>query len=140
MSRSLFAPFLKRSGAVILDGGLAAALERRGADLRDPLWSAKLLLEKPALIRHVHLDHLAAGAGVVTSASYQASCDGLAKRGLGRDDAAEVLRLRCASGPGGARGVPGRRRPAWRAPEHTACGGFAGLLWSGLARWLGVPR
>jgi homocysteine S-methyltransferase len=92
MHPALFQPFLDRSGVVILDGGLATELERRGADLRDPLWSAKLLLEKPALIRQVHRDYLEAGAGVVTSASYQASFEGLARRGLATPEAARVMR------------------------------------------------
>ncbi len=30
---------------VILDGAMATELEARGADLRDPLWSAKILIE-----------------------------------------------------------------------------------------------
>src|SRR5438445_13611691 len=93
MSPCPFGPFLKRSGVVILDGGLATELERRGADLRDPLWSAKLLLENPALIRQVHRDYLEAGADVVTGASYQASFEGLARRGLSRQEAAQALRL-----------------------------------------------
>ena len=32
----------------MLDGGLATELERRGADLRDPLWSARVLVEDPS--------------------------------------------------------------------------------------------
>jgi homocysteine S-methyltransferase len=92
MSSALFQPFLDRSGVVILDGGLATELERRGADLRDPLWSAKLLLENPALIRQVHRDYLEAGADVVTSASYQASFEGLAGRGLDHQEGARVMR------------------------------------------------
>jgi len=39
----LWQPFLDQAGVVILDGGLATELERRGADLSGPLWSAKLL-------------------------------------------------------------------------------------------------
>src|SRR5438309_5795688 len=70
-------PFLDQQGVVILDGGLATELERRGADLRDPLWSAKLLLENPDLIRQVHLDYFRAGAEVATTASYQATLPGL---------------------------------------------------------------
>src|SRR5437762_2470811 len=93
MSRCPFAPFLKRSGVVILDGGLATELERRGADLRDPLWSANLLLENPALIRQVHYDYFAAGANVATTSSYQATIPGLMRRGLDREQAADVLRL-----------------------------------------------
>jgi hypothetical protein len=38
---------IRLQGFVVLDGGLATELERRGADLSDPLWSAKQLLEGP---------------------------------------------------------------------------------------------
>src|SRR5262245_45643450 len=89
---SVFQPYLSTAGIVILDGALATELERRGADLRDPLWSARVLLEQPALIRQVHLDYYRAGADVATTASYQATFQGLARRGLGHDDAADVLR------------------------------------------------
>ncbi len=78
--------------ALILDGGLATELERRGADLRDALWSARLLLEDPDLIRAVHADYFAAGADVAISASYQASFEGFAERGLDRERAAELMR------------------------------------------------
>jgi homocysteine S-methyltransferase len=83
---------LARQGVVILDGGLATELERRGADLRDPLWSARLLLDAPELIRQVHLDYYAAGADVATTASYQASFEGFAPRGLDGVAAAELMR------------------------------------------------
>lgn len=87
------APFLDRDGVVILDGGLATELERRGEDLRDPLWSGKVLLEAPHLIRQVHVDYFVAGAQVATTASYQTTFDGLMQRGLNREQAARVLRL-----------------------------------------------
>jgi homocysteine S-methyltransferase len=89
----LFQPFLARRGIVILDGGLATELERRGADLRDPLWSAKLLVENPALIRAVHRDYIDAGADLITTASYQATIPGLQRRGLSWIEAVEILRL-----------------------------------------------
>jgi homocysteine S-methyltransferase len=79
-------------GALILDGGLATELERRGADLRDRLWSARILLEDPDLIRDVHADYFAAGADVAISASYQASFEGFAERGLSRERAALSMR------------------------------------------------
>jgi homocysteine S-methyltransferase len=66
---------------VVLDGGLATELERRGHDLSGGLWSARLLSEAPEAIRAVHLAFLAAGADVVTTASYQASPEGLAAQG-----------------------------------------------------------
>jgi homocysteine S-methyltransferase len=79
-------------GALTLDGGLASELERRGADLRDRLWSARILLEDPDLIRAVHAEYFAAGADVAISASYQASFEGFAERGLSREQAAGMMR------------------------------------------------
>jgi homocysteine S-methyltransferase len=86
-------PFLDQNGFVILDGALATELERRGADLDDPLWSAKVLLETPALIQQVHYDYFQAGANVATTASYQATFAGFAQRGLKYDQAADLMRL-----------------------------------------------
>lgn len=77
----------------ILDGALATELERRGADLRDQLWSARLLVDNPALIRQVHLDYFNAGADVATTASYQATFAGFARLGLDHAAAAELMRL-----------------------------------------------
>lgn len=76
---------------VILDGALATELERRGADLNDPLWSAKLLLEQPELIYQVHLDYFRAGADCATTASYQATFEGFKKRGLTHDAARALI-------------------------------------------------
>ncbi len=84
-------PFLKEQGVVILDGALATELEDRGADLRDELWSARLLIEDPAAVRQLHVDYFAAGADVAISASYQASFEGFARRGLSRSEGAALM-------------------------------------------------
>lgn len=84
---------VEEQGALILDGGLATALEARGCDLVDELWSAKILLEDPELIRAVHLDYLRAGADCITTASYQATLDGFRKRGLSDAAGRDLLRL-----------------------------------------------
>ena len=83
---------LAEQGLFVLDGALATELERRGADLLDPLWSAKLLIEQPDLIRQVHLDYFLAGADVATTASYQATFEAFARRGLGHEEAADLMR------------------------------------------------
>lgn len=93
MSTNPFEPLLTQQGIVILDGALATALEERGADLNDPLWSAKLLVENPALIRQLHDDYLAAGADIIITASYQASFPGFQERGLDGAEAAALMRL-----------------------------------------------
>jgi homocysteine S-methyltransferase len=79
--------------AIILDGALATELERRGSDLRDSLWSARVLIEQPALIRQVHADYFAAGADCAITASYQASVPGFAQRGIAEDEALALMRL-----------------------------------------------
>lgn len=77
---------------LVADGGLATELEARGFDLSDPLWSARLLVESPRDIAAVHSAFYAAGAQIATTASYQASFDGFAARGIGRHAAEGLLR------------------------------------------------
>jgi homocysteine S-methyltransferase len=84
-------PFAAFSDVVVLDGGLATELEARGADLTDELWSARLLLDDPGLIVEVHRAYVDAGADVVIGASYQASFEGLAHRGLDHQAAAALF-------------------------------------------------
>lgn len=86
------ARFLAAQELLVLDGALATELERRGADLNDPLWSAKCLLESPRLIRAVHLDYFQAGADVATTATYQATFEAFGRRGIERGDAAGLMR------------------------------------------------
>ncbi len=73
---------LAESPFVLLDGAMATELEARGCDLADSLWSAKVLMENPQLIYDVHLDYFRAGALVAITASYQATPEGFAARGL----------------------------------------------------------
>ncbi|MFV9504252.1 MAG: homocysteine S-methyltransferase [Oscillochloridaceae bacterium umkhey_bin13] len=82
---------LRHHDPLILDGALATELERRGCDLHDPLWSAKVLIEQPQLIQAVHHDYFAAGADVAITASYQASFAGFAQRGLDHRAAAALM-------------------------------------------------
>ena len=86
-----FSALLAHQGFILLDGGLATELERRGHDLNDPLWSAKVLLEDPGAIVAAHLAYLEAGADCVTTATYQATFPGLSARGIGSARAEEIL-------------------------------------------------
>ncbi|MGY3319016.1 homocysteine S-methyltransferase [Arthrobacter sp. TE12232] len=76
-----------------VDGALATELEAHGCDLGDPLWSAKVLLEQPQLIKRVHRDYFRAGAAVAITASYQATPLGFARRGIGEEEALERVAL-----------------------------------------------
>jgi homocysteine S-methyltransferase len=92
VSHDPIAPLLASYGVIVLDGGLGTELEARGADLRDPLWSARVLIEDPGLVREVHTAYFEAGADVAISASFQASYEGFAARGFDRDTAESLLR------------------------------------------------
>ncbi len=75
---------------VVLDGGLSTALEQQGADLGGALWTARLLGEAPERVAAAHRAYVEAGARVATTASYQASVEGLVAAGY---DAGEARRL-----------------------------------------------
>ena len=83
---------LQKISMLVVDGAMATELEARGCDLNDALWSAKVLLEQPELIRAVHLDYFNSGADIAITASYQATVEGFAKRGLNRGQALELIK------------------------------------------------
>ena len=92
---------------LIADGGLSTELEARGHDLSDALWSARLLVDAPQEIAAVHTSFFRAGASIATTASYQASFDAFAARGIGRDETVRLLR-RSVELAGNARDEAGR--------------------------------
>lgn len=94
------------AGTVVLDGGLATELERAGVDLRDDLWSARALLENPEEILRVHRSYFEAGADVAISASYQASFEGFAARGISRSEGVRLLQLSVSLARDAARDFP----------------------------------
>ena len=86
------ASILDLQPALVIDGALATELERRGCDLKDSLWSAKILLEQPEKIKQVHYDYFKAGADCAITASYQATIAGFAKRGLSEAEAVALMK------------------------------------------------
>jgi homocysteine S-methyltransferase len=86
------ASILERYDVLVIDGALATELERRGCDLNDKLWSAKILLEQPDIIKQVHRDYFEAGADCAITASYQATIAGFAKRGLTEREAIALIK------------------------------------------------
>jgi S-methylmethionine-dependent homocysteine/selenocysteine methylase len=99
------------SDVVLLDGGFATELERRGHDLSDDLWSARLLRDDPDEVIATHLAFYRAGADVATTASYQASV-GTASR--------PPRQSRCCATACGSPGSP----PRWRR-RRTAYDGWS---------------
>lgn len=85
------ASILDRYPVLVIDGALATELERRGHNLKDELWSAKVLLEEPEAIKQLHYDYFKAGADCAITASYQATLQGFMKRGLTEAQAYALL-------------------------------------------------
>jgi homocysteine S-methyltransferase len=104
---------------MILDGGMATELERRGHDVSGPLWSAQVLRTTPEAIEQLHYDYYAAGARVATSASYQASYEGFAAAGLDADQTTALLR-RSVELARSARARYRRDHPSDRRQLHVA--------------------
>lgn len=80
------------STPLILDGALGTELERRGFDVKLPLWSAWALITAPELVRQVHADYVLAGAQVITAATFRTSRHCLFKEHL-EDQASELTQL-----------------------------------------------
>ncbi|MFJ5933655.1 homocysteine S-methyltransferase [Streptomyces sp. NPDC093071] len=80
-----------RAEVLVLDGGLSNQLEAQGCDLSDALWSARLLADGPERIEEAHTAYVRAGARVLITSGYQATFEGFARRGVGREEAARLL-------------------------------------------------
>ncbi|WP_112467096.1 homocysteine S-methyltransferase [Streptomyces triticisoli] len=118
------------AGTVVLDGGLSNQLESAGYGLGDELWSARLLGERPEAIVQAHLAYFEAGASVAITASYQATFEGFARRGIGRERAAELISLSVELAREAARRAHtgGVSRPLWVA---ASAGPYGAMLADG---------
>lgn len=118
------------SQPIVLDGGFATELESRGHDLRDQLWSARLLRDDPQAIVDVHRTYFEAGAEVAITASYHASVQNFGQSGI---DPAEALRL-----------IRSSVALARQAREEAGRGGFVagsvgpyGVVWANGSEYTG---
>lgn len=124
-----FAAAVARAAAggppLVLDGGLSNQLEAQGCDLRDALWSARVLAEDPARIEAAHAAYVRAGADVLLTSSYQATFEGFARRGVGREEAARLLTSSVTLARRAADEAP---RPVWVA---ASAGPYGAMLADG---------
>ena len=117
------------SGIVVLDGGLATELEAHGHDLRDSLWSARLLRDDPAAIVAAHRAYFDAGAEVAITASYHVSYGGFSRVGFTDAEITELL----------ARSVALAReaQPSNRRTFVAASVGLYGVVWANGSEYTG---
>lgn len=71
------------STVILTDGGMGQELLRRSGATPTPLWSAKVLMDEPDLVRELHADFIRAGARVITVNTYAATPERLAREGVG---------------------------------------------------------
>ena len=116
-----FADAIER-GVVVLDGGLATQLEAQGHDLRDSLWSARLLRDEPAEIVAAHRAFFDVGADVAITASYHASYTGFGKLGIDQEEATRLLALSVE--------LARRAQPVDRATFVAGSVGLYGVVWA----------
>ena len=67
---------------ILLDGGMGRELRFRGVDVMTSIWSARALIDAPAVVREVHSDFIAAGADIITINSYGIVKSSLAWAGI----------------------------------------------------------
>mmetsp|Transcript_3899 Transcript_3899/g.10146 ORF Transcript_3899/g.10146 Transcript_3899/m.10146 type:complete len:382 (+) Transcript_3899:92-1237(+) len=82
---------------LLLDGGLATTLELAGHDIATRLWSARLLADDPSAVQTIHAAFLRHGAHIATSATYQATTQGIAAELGGTNEEAAALIARGVS-------------------------------------------
>jgi homocysteine S-methyltransferase len=114
---------------LVLDGGLATELERRGCNVSGTLWSARVLLDRPDAVEATHLDYLLSGADCITTASYQVSFEGFTEAGLTAADATKALETSVAVAKAArARASQRTGRQAWIA---ASLGPYGAILHNG---------
>jgi len=71
------------SKVILTDGGMGQELVRRSASKPTPLWSARVLIDEPDIVRDLHVEFIQAGAKVITINTYAATPERLEREGAG---------------------------------------------------------
>lgn len=68
-----------------LAGATGTEILRRGFPTELPLWSAKVLFEKPELLKRIYIDYINAGADIITTNTFRTQRRTFAKVGLAHE-------------------------------------------------------
>lgn len=85
---------METATTTILDGGMGQELVRRSGLEPTGLWSTRIMMERPDLVRDIHADYFAAGAQVATTNTYAIHRDRLGPAGI-EDRLEELQQLAC---------------------------------------------
>ena len=78
---------------ILLDGGLATALEDLGNTFTSELWTGELLKSAPDQIRDAHAAFVKAGAEIIITSTYQVSFPGCIAKGWTHQEVVDALKL-----------------------------------------------
>ena len=92
---------------LLLDGATGTELNRRGVSTALPLWSALGLIERPEVVRAIHLDYVRAGADILVTNTFRTNRRTLERAALA-DDAVKDLPRRAVALAQEARAAGGR--------------------------------
>lgn len=65
----------------LFDGGLGQEIFKRSKNTAHPLWSIKVMMDQPEIIKEVHKDFIKAGAQIITTNSYTSTPSRLKRDG-----------------------------------------------------------
>ena len=70
MSYTLIQEKIDQGKIILLDGGIGAELEKKGAKMDQNLWCGKCSVDSPEFLKEVHENYIDAGADVITTNTY----------------------------------------------------------------------
>ncbi len=81
MSYTFIQEKIDQGKIILLDGGIGAELEKKGAKMDKNLWCGKCSVDSPEFLKEVHENYIDAGADVITTNTYAATPISLRKHG-----------------------------------------------------------
>lgn len=95
---------------LLLDGGVATELQRRGVRIRAPWWTTRAIVDESSrkVLLSVHESYLGAGAQLITANTFRCTARTLASCGLDRAAAVATVRAAVETAKAAARSGPGK--------------------------------
>ena len=89
MSYTFIQEKIDQGKIILLDGGIGAELEKKGAKMDKNLWCGKCSVDSPGFLKEVHENYIDAGADVITTNTYATTPISLRKHGY--EDSIELF-------------------------------------------------
>ena len=76
---------MNNNDIILLDGSIGQEILKKSGDKATPLWSTKVMMEKPGIVDDVHESYFKSGATVATTNTYPVHYDRLKRVGLEKE-------------------------------------------------------